>query len=567
MSNNPRLYLWLAFALVLFLNYQAWMADYGPRLGAPATAARVSATSTAPVQDLANTVPQAGASTSAVASSAPVPPGEHSATGAPALGVAAPVVHVKTDVLDVEISARGGTIIKAALLKYPLVKGKPAPVLLENNDSLLTRYLLETGLTGPGQGPYPDHMALFTSPQGEYSLGNQAELRVPLTWTNGRGLTFTKIFVFRRGQYRIGLEQELKNGQGAPVQVAPYTQILRNDPRTKSSYFNIESRTYHGPAYYDGTRYRKLNIHDKDDSHLSREITGGWIAATQHDFVSAVVPPAGKPYHYTMSVQGDLYLLTTTGPTETVPPGAAASFPETLYIGPKLQAQLDQAGPRLELVTDYGYLAPLAKPLFWLLDKVHRVFGNWGFAIIFVTFLLRLLFYPLQEASGRSMAKMRSLAPRIKNLQEIYKDDREKLSRAMMELYQREKVNPVTGCLPMLIQIPVFLAFYWVLLDSVEMRQAPFIFWIQDLSSRDPYFVLPAIMAGAMFLQYRVNPTSPDPVQAKVFMFMPLVMSVMFAFFPAGLVLYWVTSTLLSIAQQWNINRRIAAVSQKTQKA
>jgi YidC/Oxa1 family membrane protein insertase len=215
-------------------------------------------------------------------------------------------------------------------------------------------------------------------------------------------------------------------------------------------------------------------------------------------------------------------------------------------------------------VTDYGLLAPLAKPLFALLNWLHSLFGNWGWSIIVATALLKLLFYPLSEASGKSMAKMRTLQPRIKNLQETYKDEKEKLGKAMMELYQREKINPVAGCLPIVIQMPVFLAFYWVLLESVEMRQAPFMGWLTDLSSRDPYFILPALMAGAMFLQFKLNPTATDPVQAKVFMFMPFVMSFMFAFFPSGLVLYWVTNTVLSIAQQWNINRRIGAVAARS---
>jgi YidC/Oxa1 family membrane protein insertase len=244
-----------------------------------------------------------------------------------------------------------------------------------------------------------------------------------------------------------------------------------------------------------------------------------------------------------------------------VAPDTTATFDETLFVGPKLQADLETAGPRLELVADYGVLTIIARPLFWLLGKAFALFGNWGVAIIAVTFLLKLVFYPLSEASGRSMAKMKTLSPRIKNLQDTYKDDKEKLGRAMMDLYKREKINPVAGCLPVVIQIPVFLAFYWVLLESVEMRQAPFVGWINDLSSRDPLFILPAIMAVAMFVQYKLNPTPPDPIQAKVFMIMPLVMSATFAFFPAGLVLYWVTNTLLSIAQQWNINRRISAAA------
>jgi YidC/Oxa1 family membrane protein insertase len=302
---------------------------------------------------------------------------------------------------------------------------------------------------------------------------------------------------------------------------------------------------------------------DAEDSHLSRDVRNGWIAAVQHHFVSAIVPPKDTPYRVTRNSSGDQYLLATTGSTLAVPPGGTVKFGEMLYIGPKLQSQLQKISPRLDRVADYGVLTILAEPLFAALDKVHSLTGNWGVAIILVTFLLKLIFYPLSEASGRSMAKMKMLSPRIKNLQETYKDDRDKLGRAMMELYKREKINPVAGCLPIVIQIPVFLAFYWVLLESVEMRQAPFAFWIHDLSARDPLFILPAIMAGAMFVQYKLNPTATDPVQAKVFMIMPLVMSVTFAFFPAGLVLYWVTNTVLSIAQQWNINRRIATAAAK----
>jgi YidC/Oxa1 family membrane protein insertase len=264
-----------------------------------------------------------------------------------------------------------------------------------------------------------------------------------------------------------------------------------------------------------------------------------------------------------MKVDGRQYLLSAAGPLQPVGPGATALLKDTLFVGPKLQAQLEQTGPQLDLVADYGILTLLARPLFWLLEQAHALIGNWGWAIILVTALLKLVFYPLSEASGKSMAKMRVLAPRIKNLQDTYKDDREKLGKAMMEMYQREKINPLAGCLPILIQMPVFFAFYWVLLESVEMRQAPFLGWIQDLSAKDPFYVLPVIMAGAMFVQYKLNPAPPDPIQAKVFMILPLVMSVTFAFFPAGLVLYWVTNTILSIAQQWNINRRIEEAAKK----
>ena len=555
--NNPRLYLWVALGMLVFLNVEYWMRDYGPRPGetqAPVAGAPAPAT---PGNELGNRVPQ-GAQSSAAA---PAEPAAVPAAPAAAAGDTAPVVHVHTDVMDLDISTRGGTLTRADLLAYPKVKGESAPVRLENQDPELL-YEVQTGLTG-GAGTYPNHLAIYESERSDYTLGSAAELKVPLSWREA-GITVTKTFTFRRGEYAIGLAYEVHNGGTTPWEARPYAQILRNDPRTKSSYFNVESYAFHGPAIHDGTKYRKLDPTSTDDSHLSLEVRDGWIAALQHHFVSAVVPPRGAPWHFTLGISGNQYLLAATGPPLSVAPGGSAEFSQALFVGPKLQAQLDATSPELGRVADYGRLWFLARPLYLLLAKVHALTGNWGIAIIVVTFLLKLLFYPLSEASGRSMAKMKTLQPRIKNLQETYAEDREKLGRAMMELYQREKVNPVAGCLPIIIQIPVFLAFYWALLESVEMRQAPFAFWIHDLSSRDPLFILPAIMAVAMFVQYKLNPAPPDPVQAKVFMVMPLAMSVMFAFFPAGLVLYWVTNTVLSIAQQWNINRRIeAAVAAK----
>ena len=555
--NNPRLYLWVALGMLVFLNVEYWMRDYGPRPGetqAPVAGAPAPAT---PVNELGNRVPQGAQS----AAAAPAQPAAVPAAPAAAAGETAPVVHVHTDVMDLDISTRGGTLTRADLLAYPKVKGESAPVRLENQDPELL-YEVQTGLTGDA-GTYPNHLATYQSERSDYTLGSAAELKVPLSWREA-GITVTKTFTFRRGEYAIGLAYEVHNGGTTPWEARPYAQILRNDPRTKSSYFNVESYAFHGPAIHDGTKYRKLDPTSTDDSHLSLEVRDGWIAALQHHFVSAVVPPRGAPWHFTLGISGNQYLLAATGPQLSVAPGGTAEFSQALFVGPKLQAQLDATSPELGRVADYGRLWFLARPLYLLLAKVHALTGNWGIAIIVVTFLLKLLFYPLSEASGRSMAKMKTLQPRIKNLQETYAEDREKLGRAMMELYQREKVNPVAGCLPIIIQIPVFLAFYWALLESVEMRQAPFAFWIHDLSSRDPLFILPAIMAVAMFVQYKLNPAPPDPVQAKVFMVMPLAMSVMFAFFPAGLVLYWVTNTVLSIAQQWNINRRIeAAVAAK----
>jgi YidC/Oxa1 family membrane protein insertase len=563
-TSNLRFYLYGALAFVLFYDYQAWMRDYAPS-PTPSTASAPSATpatpnaATPPASDLASRIPQAGTTspantTAAEPSAAATQPESGNATAS----AAAPVVHVHTDVLDADISTQGGTLLRADLLRYPLVKGESTPVRLENDDPH-TIYELQSGLTGSPPADYPTHLATYESARSDYRLDGGSELKVPLTWSD-HGVTVTKTFTFHRGDYRIGLDYEVHNGGSTPWPVQSYVQILRIDPRTKSSMFNFNAERYafHGPAMWDG-KYRKLDPTDEKDSHLSQDVTNGWLAALQHHFVSAIVPPTGQPWKFGLDVEGAQYLMWARGPEQSVAPGASAQLSTTLFVGPKLQRQLDATSPELWRVADYGRLWFLARPLFWLLDKVHSLTGNWGLAIIIVTFLLKLAFYPLSEASGRSMAKMKTLQPRIKNLQETYKDDREKLGKAMMELYQREKINPVAGCLPIVIQIPVFLAFYWVLLESVEMRQAPFALWIHDLSARDPLFILPALMAVAMFVQYKLNPAPPDPVQAKVFMIMPLVMSVTFAFFPAGLVLYWVTNTVLGIAQQWNINRRITA--------
>ena len=570
---NLRVFLYAALALLLFYDYQAWMRDYGPApaVSAPAAAPGGAAAAPAGGNDLAERIPEAArtppaaaaplAAGSAAAAAAQAPAGEAGSAATAEAGAAEPgVVHVRTDVLDVDISTRGGTLARVDLLAYPKVKGETAPVRLENHDDPGSLYELQSGLAGAPGEPYPTHLATYTSAQADYTLDGGQELAVPLEWS-ADGVTVTKTFVFRRGQYRIDVKYAVHNGGTQAWQARPYAQILRNDPPTKRSMFNVESYAFHGPALYDGTRYRKLDTTDAQDSRLSLEVTDGWVAALQHHFVSAIVPPRGAPWHFALGVEGPQYLLSASGPAQTLAPGADAQFVTTFFAGPKLQGQLEATAPELGRVADYGRLWFLARPLFWLLDKVHALTGNWGLAIILVTFLLKLLFYPLSEASGRSMAKMKTLQPRIKNLQDTYKDDREKLGRAMMELYKREKINPVAGCLPIVIQIPVFLAFYWVLLESVEMRQAPFALWIHDLSSRDPLFILPAIMAAAMFVQYKLNPAPPDPVQARVFMIMPLAMSVTFAFFPAGLVLYWVTNTILSIAQQWNINRRIAAAA------
>ena len=567
-TRNLRGILWATLAMALFSNYVTWMHDY-PEAPPPAAGVLTNGTSAAaPAPALGGAAPALTAPATPAAQSPPAPLGTAAPTasaGSASMSVsstlapAAPLVHVVTDVLDVQVSLQGGELTRADLLRYPLIKGQATPVRLLNRDSDESLFVLQSGLAGPAGAAMPTHLARFTAPVSVLRLApGQTEVRLPLSWTDGAGITVTKIYTFRRGQYAIDLDYEVHNASSAPWEFAPYAQLLRNNEPVVSSYFHPESYAYKGPAYDDGHKYEKLKM-GKDPPTLDQHVQGGWLAAMQHHFVAAIVPPPGSPWHYQLSTSGNEYLLGATAAPQRLAAGASATLHQTLYVGPKLQGLLEQASPRLYLVTDYGKLSFLARPLFWLLAKLHALFGNWGWTIMAATLVLKLLFYPLSEASMRSMARMKALQPRIKALQETYKDQREQLGKATMELYRREKVNPVAGCLPMLIQFPVFIAFYWVLLESVEMRQAPFVGWISDLSARDPYFILPVLMAGANYVNFKLNPQMGDPTQQKMFMVMQIAMPVMFAFMPSGLVLYWTTNTVLSILQQWNINRRLTA--------
>jgi YidC/Oxa1 family membrane protein insertase len=567
---NIRLMLWGVLAAILFLNYQTWLHDYEKPAASSVQAAGAPSAS-APANTLADSLPQATASapapapqTSNAAPSDAVPRPEGAVIAAASETPATPL-HVSTDVLEIGINLKGGELDQADLKEYPLRKDTPnIPVRLLSYEPPPTLYLLQSGLIGAAGETAPTHLAVWKSDKNSFVLATgAAELRVPLTWTDGAGLTVTKTFVFKRGQYGIGLEYQVKNDGNAPRKLASYAQILRHWEHASRSYFDVETYSFKGPAVYDGTKSKDLNVESDSDSKYSATINNGWLASLQHQFVTAVVPPAGRPYQYQLQVRNNEYLISATGPMVDVPAGATVQFHEDLFVGPKLQSQLAAMGRNLERTVDFGILTVLAQPLFTGLNWVHKLTGNWGWSIIIVTFLIKLLFYPLQQASGRSMAKMRSVGPRMKQIQETFKDDREKLGRAMMDLYKKEKINPLAGCLPMIVQIPVFISFYRVLLESVEMRQAPFLMWINDLSSRDPYFVLPLLMGGAMFAQFKLNPAPPDPMQAKIMQFMPLVMTGMMAWFPSGLVLYWLTNTVLSIVQQWRVNQVVQAEASK----
>ncbi len=563
--EQQRVFLWIGLLLVLWLNVDAWMKDATAQRAAapPAAVAATAAGGQAPAATpaggaLSDELPNVAGETPTAAATDAVP------AEAPAAG--AGTVRVATDVLDLDVNLMGGELVRADLPGYPLHKDDPTiPVRLFNTDSPESKFLFQSGLTSGEAGrAEPNHKAEFSSASQDFRLAAGAEeLRVPLSWSDGAGLSVTKTFVFHRGSYAVDIQYHVTNAGEAPAKLAPYAQFLRHLQSSERSMWNVETYAFRGPAIFDGESYKKLDIKDSEDTALSRTITNGWVAAMQHHFVAAIVPTAGQPYQYELRASDSEFLLRVVGPAQSVAPGTSLDLAEKLYVGPKLQKQLAATGPKLQLTADYGKLTILSQPLFWLLSKIYALIGNWGWSIILVTIMIKGVFYKLAETSGRSMAKMRTVAPRLKAVQERYKDDREGQARAMMELYKREKINPVAGCLPVLVQIPFFLAFYWVLLESVEMRQAPFMGWIQDLSARDPYFILPILMGAAMFGQFKLNPTPPDPMQAKIFAFMPVVMTAMFMWFPSGLVLYWLTNTLLSIAQQWKINRVVEAEDKK----
>jgi YidC/Oxa1 family membrane protein insertase len=552
--DNIRTILWALFACMAFLTWTQWQVENG----APpeSVAASETVASPAPVESLptinAEALPDPS-TTAEVSNSAPVTADAPASAEQPE----GQLINVSTDVLDIQISTIGGTLVSGKLKKYPVSKDNPdLPVQLLNNAADAT-YLIQTGLVD-SQRSGPTHITELSSAANSYVL-NGDSLEVPLTWTNAAGVQVQKVFRFYRGRYNIDIEYRVENASGTDWQALNYVQIRRRHNPPERSMFNVDSYSYDGAVYYDGDKYSKVDPEDLADEPFKASLTGGWIAFIQHHFLTAAVPTPDKEYVYDATFANGNLTMRTSGPLRRVSAGETAVFESQLFVGPKLQSQLEETAPELELTVDYGLLALLAKPLFWLLDKVHSFVGNWGWSIILVTFIIKLAFYKLTEASGKSMAKMRKLQPRLKALQERYKEDRQALSTHMMDLYKKEKVNPAAGCLPMLIQIPFFIAFYWVLLESVEMRQAPFALWINDLSTRDPFFVLPLLMGIAMFFQQKLNPAPPDPVQATVMQILPIMFTVFFAFFPAGLVLYWLTNSVLSIAQQWNINRKLGA--------
>jgi YidC/Oxa1 family membrane protein insertase len=555
--DNIRLFLWFALVGSVWISYTTWVADRTP----PAT--DVSAPADVPPRP-DTPLPQLGVESTPAAAGGTRPVGSAPPAAAQTEPIAA--THVRTDVLDLVIDSRGGDIVRVDLPTYPIDKEDPTKVVRLLDYAPASRWAVQTGIGNGSGGPEPNHLASFTSERASYALAEgQDTLVVTLNWTGG-DLAARKVYTFHRGLFQIDLELVFENRGAAPWRGRAYSQMVRLHRPPERSYTSVDSYSFTGPVLYDGDSYDKLDVEDLATEPVEQTLANGWLAGIQHHFLAGVVPPAQDETTY-QAVARSIgapederreYVLTAVSPTKEIAAGATLAYPIKLFVGPKIQEQLRATATDMNLAVDYGFLGPLARGLFWVLENIHDWVGNWGWAIVICTLFIKLVFYKLGAMSGRSMAKLRKLAPRMKALQERFKDDRQALSTAMMDLYKREKVNPAAGCLPILIQMPFFFAFYWVLVESVELRQAPFMLWIDDLSKRDPFFILPVLMGAAMLFQMRLSPAPPDPVQARVMQIMPIIFTVMFALFPAGLVVYWLTNTVLSILQQWRINVLVA---------
>ena len=549
--DNQRLLIFIALSFVVMLLWQAWMKDYGPEpkvQPSPGTADQ-QATKDISGEDLPHADAGTGTKESFVPEEITLKTGQQ--------------VRVETDTLSVVIDTLGGDLRQAGLLDYHVSTKPGSPIFQLLNDTMPDLFVVQSGLRTP-DGAEPTHHARYRAEKLDYKLDKNADtLQVPLHWSSPEGVVVTKLYTFHRDSYVVDVDYEVKNGSATDWHGREYRQLQRT-PLAASSQSKF-IHTYTGAVLYSPEdKYQKISFDDMEKAPLDRAITDGWAAMIQHYFVVALIPERGQEdRYYTKTLAGPRYVIGLISPQDTVPAGGSASFHTRVYVGPKLQDHLADVAPGLELTVDYGHLTVLAQPIFWLLKTIHKAVGNWGWSIVLLTMLIKLAFYKLSETSYRSMANMRKLAPRLQSLKERYGDDRQRLNQAMMELYKKEKINPLGGCLPIVVQIPVFIALYWVLLESVEMRQAPFMLWLNNLSAPDPYYVLPLLMGATMLIQQKLNPAPMDPIQAKVMMALPIVFTVFFAFFPSGLVLYWVVNNTLSIAQQYVITRRIERGAKK----
>jgi len=558
MMDTQRLIAFVVFSFSALLLWDAWQKHNAPKPPATPTSAGAPAG-----------VPQPTTPLAPPAAAGPASPGTQAAA-VPAAPTASPVVtggepiHVRTDLYDIELSTLGGDIRKLTLRQVGAATDSTKPLTLMEPASQ-HYFVTQSGLLGEG---LPNHKALYSVASRSFELepGKEA-LDVRMTARDAAGAEVAKTYRFHRGNYVVDVAYEVANRSDKPISPHGYFQFLRdgNPPSEQAAQTSAFAgvTTFTGPAVYtEEAKFHKVDYKDIDKGKQShaKKAKDGWIGIVQHYFVSAWLPRQGIEREYFTSKVGDnLYTAGVVVPVGTIAPGATGTLDVPVYIGPQETERLEQVSPGLNLVVDYGWLYVLAAPLFWLLKRIHGFVGNWGWSIVMLTILIKLAFYPLNAKAGRSMAQMKVLGPKMEKLKQLYGEDRQKLNQAMMELYRTEKINPLGGCLPILVQIPVFIALYWVLLASIELRHAPWVGWIRDLSAPDPFFILPVVYAISMFVSTKLNPQPADPVQARIMLVMPIMFSVFFLFFPAGLVLYWVVQNLLSIVQQWHINRTLEA--------
>lgn len=567
----------VALAIVSYMMVLQWNQDYGQAALPTEIAATTSTVPALPDTSAASV----SASNDDIPSNTPVAEAS-SISAAPVANDE--LIRVKTDVLDLAIDPRGGDVVQLRLTQYPRRQDRPdVPFQLFDNGNERT-YLAQSGLIGTNAPDKSSGRALWSSAQKSYELADgQNELHVDLTLSEN-GVNYTKRFTLKRGlssecsakeqqqkktgcvdpsSYQVAVTYLIDNQSAEAWSGNMFAQLKRDSSGDPSSTTATGTATYLGAALWTSEEpYKKVSMGDIDKQAFKETVQGGWVAWLQHYFVTAWIPSkdSTNQVQTRKDSQGN-YIVGFTGPAVQVAAGAQGETSAILYAGPKLQGYLETLSPGLELTVDYGFLWFLAQPIFWLLEVIHSILGNWGWSIIVLTIIIKLIFFPLSAASYKSMARMRAVAPKLAQLKEQHGEDRQKMSQAMMELYKKEKINPLGGCLPILVQMPVFLALYWVLLESVEMRQAPWLLWITDLAIKDPFFILPIIMGATMFIQQQLNPTPPDPMQAKVLKMMPIIFTFFFLWFPAGLVLYWVVNNVLSIAQQWYITRKIEAAA------
>ncbi|WP_396588075.1 membrane protein insertase YidC [Bermanella sp. R86510] len=548
----------IGIAVISYMLVLQWNEDYGKRptqTSEPVTRLTPSQTQPSPSQSESNGV-QAN-------SDAPVVVEDPTTASSVDKPVSTQLIKVETDVLDIRIDPIGGDVVYAALKEFPLTVDQPDTsfVLLEQSNT--RTYVAQSGLVGRN-GIDKDGRAQFSTEKSEYTLRDgQDQLEVVLSKQQG-DVVINKVFVFNRGNYLMDVGYRIDNRSQESWKANFYAQFKRDRSADPSTMESMGMASFLGAAVTrPSERYTKLDFDDIEESPFKQEIEGGWIAFLQHYFLGAWVPAESQSHVYNTRKASGHYLVGYYDNAIEVAPNSQGETFTQLYLGPKDQDRLSEISENLDLTIDYGWLWWVAQPLFWLLQLMHDIAGNWGWAIIMLTVLVKLAFFPLSAASYRSMANMRRVAPKLTAIKEQYADNREQLSKEMMALYKKEKINPLGGCLPILVQMPVFIALYWVLMESVELRQAPFMLWIEDLSLKDPLFILPLIMGASMFVQMQLNPTPPDPMQAKIMKLMPVVFTVFFLFFPAGLVLYWVVNNLLSIAQQYYITRKIEAEASK----